>query len=692
MPRNVNPWVSELLTWHGHDRGGVRVPFQANMGKPLGETLSTPLISRLRKLAHDLVEGVPDTPRWIFLVGGPGNGKSEAVEAFIRELDEIGGIGGRLVEAVTRRFAPAPLTPRHVTVSGAQLGDPFDEQIRRLLLIQDASAVDGPDQSAEEGLINDLGDLFTSPAGQEPVFICCANRGLIARARSAIQSRPKLQWLNTPQVTELLTQILTATGLGPSSLAVSRPPCWPLEHDPRFAAWPLDLDTIVASQAGVSPVEQMLLGGTDNQKWQGEGICGDCTSNELCPFYANAISLQNPVYRQNLLTVLRHGEIATGQRWNFRDAFSLCSELIVGQRDDFSTEDGAVEPCSWVHQRTDEITFGSQPTLKLVAAWELAAHLYTQALFPIWPDPSEELDITLLNRSPVSNALVRALERRRRPEGTQVRHLLSGQFSDKLDPAKATPSGTESLLRSIEDEFGQSIYQGHENFKDRLPQLTQRLLELMTFAEAEWGESVLETPKVRAILEGLRVLASVLVKRSLGPQEGEYLNVEYLRDYEGIIRDPDRIRAVVAPLRAVLASNDRFAGSLVRVFGQPVPEPSRDVVVTYPLGTVMPRVATAPGEDRPGHDLPWVDVERNIIPLTFDLFLALRLSSVGAEMASFPPHIRAAIDKVRNTIAGQLARDRDGMFGGGVSIQVGTIGTLVPGVDGKLEFQAAEAN
>lgn len=89
MPRNENPWVSELLTWHGHDRGGVRVPFQGHMGNPLNGVVETSLIKKLKQLAFDLMKGTPGTPRWIFLIGGPGNGKSEAVEVFIRELDMV---------------------------------------------------------------------------------------------------------------------------------------------------------------------------------------------------------------------------------------------------------------------------------------------------------------------------------------------------------------------------------------------------------------------------------------------------------------------------------------------------------------------------------------------------------------------------------------------------------------------------
>lgn len=691
MTRHENPWVSELLSWHGHDRGGVRVPFHATMGKPLGDVVETSVIMKIKRLASDLVKGAPGTPRWVFLIGGPGNGKSEAVETFVQELDIQTNSQGAFVNLVAKKFEPDPVAPRRVNVTAEELqGSVLQERLRSLIIVQDASAVEGAGQVAEDTLLEDLAELVTCPSGQEPVFICCANRGLVARARSGIHTSNSPIWLDLPEVTcevtKLLTRLLTATGLGPDALTADRPNCWPLDFDKRFAAWPLDLESIIRASTGSSPFEQMVITATDGRKWEGKNGCHDCSARVLCPFYANAKMLRDDAPRRKLIELLRHSELATGQRWNFRDSFSLCAELIVGQRDDFSSCDQTDTPCSWVQERVDEVLLGGQPARSLSAAWELALHLYSQALFPVWQDPTEELHAKTVKRSVLTNSVVLSFGQPQRSRGAHIRNLLAGVFSQKLDPALATPPVSDSVLREVEDEFAQSVRQGSDTFNSRLNPLIDRLLGLMAVAEAEWSETVRESNRVRAILESLRILCSILVKRFLGVREGEYLNTNYLVEYETSLRDPQKLREVFQPLREILAPGGIFYGSLIRVFGQPPPDATRDILVSRPLGNVFPVVDSESTDKRPGHDIPWAEVERHRIPLTFDLFVALQSFSNGAQLASFAPHTRAAIDKVKNAIAGELVRDKRGMQGGGVSIKVGALGCLTPAADETLEF------
>ena len=685
MERNQNPWLTELLSWHGHDRGGVRVPFHPTMGRPLGDVIDTPLLDKIRRLALDLVADVPESPRWIFLIGGPGNGKSEAVEAFIRELDRAADSGGILSSLLSPMFVGEAIAPRRVQITQDELrGTLLENTVRGLTIIQDASAVDGPAHVAEEVLIEELAELVTSPTGQESVFMCCANRGLIARARSAIREQERYDWLNVDEVTELLTQLLTATGLGPEALATDRPGCWPLETDSRFAAWPLDLDSIISSGGDDSPFQRMIQVAVDPERWSGQGSCGDCDSRGLCPFYANAQMLHTMEAQCRLLTMLRHSEIATGQRWNFRDSFSLCAEIIVGQRDDFDSGDSS--PCQWVHTRADEIRYGSQASSKLAAAWDLTFHLYSQALFPEWPNSLDDLDQSTIATSELTRIALESISQRQRTSGAQIRSILVGGFSKRLDPALATPSDNESLIRLVEDEFGQSIWQGHETLKHKLNPIVRQLLELMVKAEEDWTEFARESRQIASIRESLRVISSVLCKRYLGVYEGEYLNQRELTEYEDMLSDQDRLRDLVPALRQILAPADKFGASLIGVFGQPPTEASKDVQVVHALGSVVPRHAAESTQGRPGHEVPWIEVQEHHVPLTFDLFEALRAHEAGAQLASFAPHTRAALDKVRIAIGGTSARNREGMLGGEVTIRLGSFGSLRLDANGSVTF------
>src|SRR5262245_53936003 len=165
MPANVNPHVAALLTWHGHASGGVHVPFQAR-SNPLGRVIETPLVLRLRGLAGQIASNAAPHPRWIFLVGGPGNGKSETVQDFLVRLDNELGLSGALRPLLERRFSPPGKLPRKVEIVPGDLGDAgaeFATKVGRLVIIQDATATESALGDAANELAHDLADLLTTP-------------------------------------------------------------------------------------------------------------------------------------------------------------------------------------------------------------------------------------------------------------------------------------------------------------------------------------------------------------------------------------------------------------------------------------------------------------------------------------------------------------------------------------------------
>ena len=258
------------------------MPFQTG-STPLGRVIETSLVSRLRALAASIAADGSHTPRWVFLVGGPGNGKSETVQDFLVHLDDTLGLNGALVQLLTQRFSPAGILPRKVEILPIGLGTAsakFGAKISRLVVIQDATATETALGNAASELAHEIADLITSPETQPaPVFVACANRGLLARA----MNEAFYAFGEANDVTQLLANVIQASSLGRETLAGQKP-CWPLEDDGRFACWPLDVESLLVNVSGIAPFEQMLTEATAEGQWEVTGRCGDCSSREMCPF------------------------------------------------------------------------------------------------------------------------------------------------------------------------------------------------------------------------------------------------------------------------------------------------------------------------------------------------------------------------------------------------------------------------
>ncbi len=312
MPQNVNPWVAELLSWHGHDRGGVHVPFQARTNKPVN-TIETGLVKRLRSLARSIATGDAEAPRWIFLIGGPGNGKSETVQDFLVHLDEELGMQGALVRFLKSEFAPQPVIKRRASVQSADIPAApgiFKERVGRLVVIQDATATEDALGNAAQQLCYDIADLLQAPGEAPPVFVACANRGLLTRALKDAYAL----WGKENHVVSLLTELIKVSSLGTEALADHPHSCWPLELrelkiNARVACWPMDFESLLVQTGAVeAPVRQVLRAATEYDKWETPSRCQECTSRVYCPFRQNAEWLRDDGNVSKLEMILRHGE------------------------------------------------------------------------------------------------------------------------------------------------------------------------------------------------------------------------------------------------------------------------------------------------------------------------------------------------------------------------------------------------
>jgi len=669
MPANLNPHVAGLLSWHGHAAGGVHVPFQEREN-PLGQVVETALIRRLRALATEIVASSSSRPRWIFLVGGPGNGKSETVQDFLVHLDSSLRVGGALEKALREKFARPGLLPRKVEIGPGDLASgvaEFTATCGRLVVVQDATATESAMGNAAKELAEDLADLITgSQAPPLPVFVVCANRGLLSRAMNeAIRI-----FGNNNDVTQLLASVIQASSLGLETLA-GRKRCWPLEADDRFACWPLDVESLLPGGDAASPFDLILDVATSTSLWEIAGRCADCTSRTLCPFRQSSEWLRETSTRANLSTLLRHGELARGQKWNFRDAFSLVAELLVGQWSDFEP---AGHPCEWVHDRSAAATTNPPDAGSILA---LAMQVFPQAVFRRGhlkhaARAFRALQTLPLHSQPLTREIISGLARM--GDGASVkpiRDTLERDYS-RLDPAIYTPQDPGHALRLIEDSFCQSVEQGRSALQLATPCPSEdRLLALLEKAEEEWN--LLGRDSATAVLAVclLRKIAGMIAKRSTGVRLGYHALDELLREYEASLRDPTRLAVVRGALQLLLGDAAPHF-NLLEILGQPTAEKQPLVSLQGPAPGIRTVPAPVATPSTPGHDTPCIEFTAPAyrVPLTFEFFMALRLRKEGCAGSSLPSSVRAALDRIRHRLAGELCRADDLFLDGRVSIEL----------------------
>ena len=156
-PRLGPSFPKDLIEWAGHHSGGVKRLFDPGSGRPGKELLKTHLISLLESWAARVASGAPQTPRILLLVGGPGNGKTEAIEHTINCLDHGLAAGGKLVNKVSTAFHP-PAGQAVARVVGVDVGRLASiARPMQLSIVQDATSTAGHEgHTAAELLIEEL--------------------------------------------------------------------------------------------------------------------------------------------------------------------------------------------------------------------------------------------------------------------------------------------------------------------------------------------------------------------------------------------------------------------------------------------------------------------------------------------------------------------------------------------------------
>ena len=688
-----------LASWAGHRSGGVRKPFLNVSGRPTGSRLETPLLKRLKAWVDDLVVGADCTPRTILLVGGPGNGKTDAVESCIDFFDQRLGAEGVIINAFARQFSEiSGLPPRRAVVDLGSLGIACPGHLQTSIeLVQDATEGDS-DALAEELLVAELAGRLDPSVPK--IYLCCVNRGILAHAAGVAHDHPR-----AAEVDSLLSRITRAVTSGPELIR-----CWPLEGYDHLAVWPMDVESLVdACGEETTVAHQIFRAALAEEKW-----IKDCPAGRRCPFCWNRRALSRAETLSALIHQLRYYELASGKRWTFRDLFSLAPYLLVGDVSELRIRDKIYSPCEWAAKQIEFAVNSPQKSPeRAYAPYLLVSRLYHHRLFGRWPALESGVhrkakgvlkEDSLRQGTHDARGFFRYLARRanlKSSASSDIGKILEGPFSDWLDPALA--SDQEEILRKssgevytasrIEEFFSLSVKDGLDVTKSQLAPLERDLLALLAIADEELVDENFprnDSHHIRLLQGSVRQFSARLAKRSLGIRLGVCLHFSEFKEYASIIyegRDSVSVRRQMS--RLLHGDDNYFAASLVTTFGQPIARRDREIKLLTRKVRVR-EIRREMVDGRPRESLPYLRVADTTVPMTFSLFTALKEVDSGLHEASLPAEIFTLLNGVKSLVSGKLVRDK-AMLEDDARIIFGAAPEEVEILDGELNITNREA-
>ena len=575
MSYSTNPLVAWLLS-HAYGQGGtVAVPYRSNATiVPLGP-FPPGVIDTLNRVAGNYANSNSDSTDWCFLVGGPGNGKSEALRqlASMLNIDLPDKRPGQPVPRVVPenwRQQPASLTSGHT-----------------IAFLNDASIPrDDADPNVGLGsLFLDLDDgLHRLLSEKSPfAFLVNVNRGILVEEANFLEkSHPRcssitgkavcaiLRWLASPNTAandiltspeftvtasvpierrnpfygqldvkmspgavekvtihvvflDALSLLEPSPGSGGPAVDFSSSPPRPIEYH-TFGSLLSDDVTRDSTAAG-----EFVRTIVEITKWEGGG-CKDPTTGDLCeahstcPFAQNAKWLQDSNLRHRFLDTLRAAEVAAGKRFTYRELLEHLSLAVVGR-----PEAGwlhAKTPCSWSADQHQGIGAGNKQAAFAVASHRIYGNMFAS---------KDVIRGTSFEKARTGDTVYQSLQTLLSTASESARPQAFERAFSTIDPARDTDSWDGVRQRVLDAVEAQDVIPPSENVK-------------------QWSDvSLAAHSEIEAVLD--RVIKDEIATELHGGSKAAGRRVRLLRRWRGgsLLRQVGLARGHIAFAQAIQA-------------------------------------------------------------------------------------------------------------------------------------------
>lgn len=672
-----------LLEWAGHKRGGVKKPFDKFSGRPNGKVIKTNLTTKIENWVESLTY---DSPRIILLIGGPGNGKTDAMEYLVSVIDSK--FHTNYFETISDQIDKSGnFPPRSIELN-------LDYTLfgrEKLIIVQDASTGD-QGYTSGECLIKDIEKVLKN----ESLFIAGINRGILAEAVSKAKG----------EVYDVLNRIVRGI-----TYSLEHQPLWPLDDKLPYndiAVWPMDVESLVKPRENLelTPAYQILEEAVEENKWN----CENCEIQNKCPFFSNKKKLQKRENKEGLLEILSDFELIANNRWSFREIFSMLSYIIVGNEQTFDNYDS---PCDWAKEQIRNIS-SENAKLRVQSIWQLNEQLYHSKLFSKWPSFSsiyrankntnkEIRDI--LSLSPITKQYFSYFSslRTQRVYQPKIAKFLDTDFFDLMDPSQlSNVNGNldklNQSIKTLESEFSYSVEGGLNYVKDKLNYLETLLFEQLHEIEQELDGSIRFEPSIssRRVDEILVIIRSVAIryfKRIHFTSKGISKDELVLQKFRKLNPHEDHNNANLKIAANLFGDLIHDGGKLKVILNSSIsqPELEPDLAVSLQVARVKIRskyiIDNIMDVPRPSVIVFRVKFKEDLhVPLTYDLYKALYLLKKGVRLSSLPANVVALLDKIKSRLAGEVVRDKDILFDS--HLMIGTSGQYyrIDEVDPEIEI------